>query len=234
MLAIDISAASLAYAKRMAAEYGLTNVEFMVADILDLGALDRQFRIIECVGVLHHMADPWAGWRILVERMAPGGLAYIALYSAISRANLRALRSAPGYPGAGCSDNGARAWRAELMARPADAPGAELVRSRNFFSLNEFRDLALHESEQHMSLPQIAQVLDDTRLRFAGFTLEPQIIERFAAFTGQTSMPGTLEDWHRFEQANPQTFDAMYCFWTEKLRQTETDVAATELADLKI
>jgi len=218
VLAIDLSAASLAYAKRMAAAYGITNVEFMVADILDLGRLGRLFQVIECVGVLHHMADVWAGWRALLDRLAPGGLAYIALYSAISRANLRRLRAEPGYPGPGCSDNAARAYRAELMARPAGAPGTELLHSRNFFSLHEFRDLALHASEQHVSLGDIAGFLSEHRLRFAGFTLEPQIIERFHAFAGTPERPGSLADWQRFEEANPHTFDAMYAFWTERLQ----------------
>src|SRR5690606_10753525 len=95
LLATDLSAASLGYAKSAATRYGVSNVEFMVADILDIDRLDRQFDIIECVGVLHHMADPWAGWRKLLSCLKPGGLMYLGLYSAVSRANILALRGEP-------------------------------------------------------------------------------------------------------------------------------------------
>ena len=66
LLAVDLSAASLAYADTAARHFGAGNIEFLVADILDLGQLDRTFDVIECVGVLHHMADPWSGWRMLL------------------------------------------------------------------------------------------------------------------------------------------------------------------------
>src|SRR6202035_4175860 len=64
LLAIDLSLPSLAFAKRMAHELGITNIAFAQADILGLGALDRTFDSIEAMGVLHHLADPWAGWTV--------------------------------------------------------------------------------------------------------------------------------------------------------------------------
>ena len=39
----------------------------MQADILDLHKLNKQFDIIESVGVLHHMNDPLLGWKILTD-----------------------------------------------------------------------------------------------------------------------------------------------------------------------
>ena len=56
--AIDLSLSSLSYAYRKTEELGLKNIEYMQADILDLGMLGQQFDIIESGGVLHHMADP--------------------------------------------------------------------------------------------------------------------------------------------------------------------------------
>ena len=58
ILAIDLSLSSLAYAKRKTEELGIENIKYMQADILDLGNLDKQFDIIESVGVLHHMGNP--------------------------------------------------------------------------------------------------------------------------------------------------------------------------------
>jgi SAM-dependent methyltransferase len=213
--ALDLSTASLAYATAKARDFDIGNVNFVHGDILDAWLLPQSFDIIECVGVLHHMADPWAGWRTLQRQLKPGGLMYIGLYSATSRANLAALRTEAGYPGQGCTDDAARDYRAELLSRADDAPGGDIKLSRNAYALNEFRDLVLHESEIQMTIPEIAEFLDAHNLTFRGFTLPPERIAAFrSAFPGQP-WPGRLADWAAFESANPRTFDAMYCFWCE-------------------
>ena len=50
VLAVDISRASLAYAMRRCAELGLANIRFAQADLLELGALEERFDLIECSG----------------------------------------------------------------------------------------------------------------------------------------------------------------------------------------
>ena len=67
MLAIDLSLSSLAYAKRQTEELGITSIKYMQGDILKLKKLDKQFDIIESVGVLHHMDNPMDGWTALVD-----------------------------------------------------------------------------------------------------------------------------------------------------------------------
>ena len=67
VLAIDLSLSSLAYAKRKTKELNINNIEYMQADILDLGKLKKQFDIIESSGVLHHMKNPMAGWQVLTD-----------------------------------------------------------------------------------------------------------------------------------------------------------------------
>ncbi len=211
--ALDLSTASLAYATAKAREFNVNNVRFVHGDILDADMLGQQFDIIECIGVLHHMGDPWAGWRTLLRRLKPGGLMYIGLYSATSRSDLAALCAEPSYPGAGCSDDAARVYRAELLSRPDDAPGGEVKLSRNAYALNEFRDLVLHESEMQMTIPEIGEFLDAHNLTFRGFTLPPDRIAAFRSAYPDHPLPGRLIDWAAFEQTYPRTFDAMYCFW---------------------
>ena len=48
--AIDLSLSSLSYAKRKTEELGIQNIDYMLADILHLGKLDRQFDIVESAG----------------------------------------------------------------------------------------------------------------------------------------------------------------------------------------
>ena len=47
--------------------------------------LNKKFDIIESAGVLHHMADPVAGWRTLTNCLKPNGLMKIGLYSNLAR-----------------------------------------------------------------------------------------------------------------------------------------------------
>src|SRR5215471_17623639 len=85
VLAIDLSLASLCYAQRMALSYGLTNVEFGQADIAELAVIGREFDYVDASGVLHHLSDPWQGWRILLSLLRPGGVMLIGLYSELAR-----------------------------------------------------------------------------------------------------------------------------------------------------
>jgi len=65
VLAVDLSLSSLAYARRKALELGLDGIAHAQADILELGKLGPQLRPDRSGGVLHHMADPFAGWEAL-------------------------------------------------------------------------------------------------------------------------------------------------------------------------
>ena len=80
VLAIDLSLSSLAYAKRKTEEHAIKNIEYMQADILDLGKLNKKFDIIESAGVLHHMDNPMAGWKVLTDCLKSSGLMKIGLY----------------------------------------------------------------------------------------------------------------------------------------------------------
>ena len=93
VLAIDISRASLAYGKRMADKFGIQNIEFMQADILNLKDLNRKFPVIESVGVLHHMENPEKGWEVLRNILEPGGIMRLGLYSQTARKDIKRIRS---------------------------------------------------------------------------------------------------------------------------------------------
>lgn len=216
VLAIDLSRRSLAYAKRMSEHYEASDLDVAQADILDLGPLDRSFDIIESVGVLHHMAEPFGSWRALLDKLKRGGLMLIGLYSAISRKILADLRHETAFPGPGCSDDAARAYRQDLMKRTPDTAGSELLVSEDFYALNAFRDLTLHESETQVILPEIAAFLKKNGLTFRGFALPPEHWSGFAQRFPDDPSPGCLDNWWAYEQDNPRLFDGMYVFWCEK------------------
>jgi SAM-dependent methyltransferase len=218
VLALDLSAASLAYASRMADHFGAKNITFVQADIGEIGGFSEfrsRFRIVECGGVLHHMADPFQGWRALIRCLAPQGLMRIALYSAIARKNLTALRGDPAYPGAGCDDSQLRSFRRVLMDRSHGQLGSELKSSPDFYTTSGFRDLALHVSERCLSIPEIASFLDEAGLAFRGF--QPDLFfDLLQQHYQNESRPGSLERWAELEGAIPMLFAGMYKFWCQK------------------
>ena len=93
ILAIDLSLASLGYAKRMAGSLGFHNIEFAQADITKAAAIGRSFDFIDVSGVLHHLGDPWQGWRALLSLLRPGGVMQVGLYSKLARQNVVAARA---------------------------------------------------------------------------------------------------------------------------------------------
>ena len=216
VLAIDLSAPSLAYGARMARQLGVENIRFATADILRLGEIDETFDVLECAGVLHHMADPCAAWRILVDRLKPGGLMKIGLYSDVSRRTIAALADDPDWPGSDASDDALRNFRRQLMQREPGEAGSELSASIDFFATSDFRDLALHVQEQRCTLPEIRDFLADNDLEFRGFILPPSVPQTYREMFPDDLMPGSLDHWWAFEQANPRTFDGMYMFWCRR------------------
>lgn len=216
--AIDISKPSLAYASRMAEYFHATNISFALADIKDLAtvpAFKERFDVIECVGVLHHMADPMGGWRSLQACCAPHGKMLIGLYSDIARRKWTAMRSDPAYPGAGCDDDALRHFRQDLLKRPDAELGAEFKGIRDLYSTSSFRDLMLHISEQRHSIPEIAGFLKENDLAFRGF-MNVQDFERLKESFPDEVWPGSLDAWAKFENAHPLTFASMYRLWCER------------------
>jgi SAM-dependent methyltransferase len=201
----------------MGERYGVRNLELAQADLQAIDALGPpilpRFHIIECTGVLHHMADPMDGWRKLLTCLAPGGLMLVGLYSATARRELTALRADPAYPGPGCEDAALRDFRRALMDRPQGELGSSLQDSLDFYTNSDFRDLACHVSERCLTLVEIKQFLDQNDLAFRGFSLDPAILQSFAERYPDDRWPGSLQRWQEFEAENPHTFDAMYVFW---------------------
>ena len=85
---MDLSLASLAYAQRKSNELCFPNIDYLQADILHLHQMGKEFDIIESSGVLHHMDEPMAGWKVLVDLLKPGGLIKIGLYSELARSQI--------------------------------------------------------------------------------------------------------------------------------------------------
>lgn len=212
-LAIDLSRSSLAYAMAKTRKLGL-DIEYAQADIMRLGALERRFDLIESVGVLHHMADPWAGWRVLLSLLRPGGFMRIALYSEIARWGVVAAREEIARRGYGASAAEIRLFRRELMQRN-DSAAQNVLRMMDFYSMSECRDFLFHTQEYRMTLPAIKQFLGEQNLRLVSMEVVPVRARQYATLFPNDPAMTDLNNWDAFERDNPHTFESMYRFWVQ-------------------
>jgi len=216
VLAIDLSLSSLCYAKRKTRELGLKNLEYAQADILKLQSIRRTFDVIEVAGVLHHLAEPMAGWRILLSILRPSGFMRIGLYSKLARQDIVAARALIAQRGYAPSAEDIRRCRHELAELGNGAPLSKVVNWLDFFSTSRCRDLLFHVQERQFTLPEIADFLRENELEFLGFDLPGGALQNFRQRFPNYGTITDLTHWHTFELENPSLFAGMYQFWIRK------------------
>ena len=166
-LAIDLSVASLSYAKRMAQSMGVTNIEFAQADIMGLASIGREFDFIDASGVLHHLTDPWEGWRVLLSLLRPTGAMQVGLYSELARQNIVAARALIAERGYQPIPADIRRCREEIMETEKWSLLRSVTSWGDFYTTNECRDLLFHVQEHRVTIPEIKSFLAANNLRFA-------------------------------------------------------------------
>lgn len=221
ILAIDLSAASLAYAKRKAEERGLNQITFMQADLLNLPSHVKQFDIIEAVGVLHHLEDPMTGWKVLRRHLKEGGWMNLGLYSEIGRQDVCAARTYIEQKGYLPTIKGIRLCRQELLNLPENDSLKDVTLSIDFYTTSACRDLIFHAQEHRFTIPQIIDCLQQLELTFLGFDLPQQeLLKEYHQENPNDPPEGTLSHWDQFEKKHPTTFIGMYQFWTKPDKST--------------
>ncbi len=215
LLAVDLSRNSLGYAARKARELGLTSIEFVQADLLELGAIDRSFDVVECSGVLHHLADPFAGWQVLLSLLRPGGFMIVGLYSEVARRQIVEARRFIAGRGYSNSADNIRRCRQDLLDL-GEGRDFGIAASDDFFGVGSCRDLLFHVQEVQMRLPAIAAFLRDHGLTFLGFETDAATLYAYRQRFPDDPAATNLEHWQIFEAENPDTFSRMYRFWIQK------------------
>jgi SAM-dependent methyltransferase len=217
VLAVDLSLSSLSYAQRKARGFALSNLDFAQADLLKLGSIGRSFDIIETAGVLHHLADPLEGWRVLLSLLRPRGLMRVGLYSELARADVVAIRALIAERGYGTSPDDIRRCRQELRTLDGGRMVKDLSRSGDYYSTSGCRDLLFHVQEHRFTLPEIKQFLVENDLTFLGFQLSMPLTAAFRTrFSGDADALTDLDLWHIFETENPRIFAGMYQFVVQR------------------
>ncbi len=218
VLAIDLSLTSLAYAERKRRELEVGNLELMQADIIELTGLGRRFDIIICSGVLHHMNNPEAGWRVLADLLKPGGFMDVGLYSDLARGPVTAARSLITEKGYRPTPGDIRQCRYDITKLADDHPAKDLWTWSDFFTTSTCRDLIFHTQEHRFTISRIASALNELALEFIGFTgfSAYRVLSRYRERFPQDEHMTNLNLWDEFERDNPDTFRSMYQFFAYK------------------
>lgn len=211
----DLSLKSLQLAAEKAKTYGITNIRFIQADILEPSETGKRYPWIECIGTLHHTSSPLQALANLRRRLSPGGRMKLGLYSRKARSfiqnvkltylhNSRPVRSVTRL----------RAERQRLLACPPDKDLHRLFGLSEFYYASGVKDLLFHEKERAFDPEEIGQMLDGLALSFLGFEVSPQMAAAFKqAYPGSSGKD--LMEWAAFEETHPDCFLEMYQFWCE-------------------
>src|SRR5262249_3067015 len=165
---------------------------------------------------LHHLADPFAGWRRLLAILAPKGFMNVGLYSERAREDVVAAQRFIAEKGYKPTPDDIRRCRDEFERLPLESSLRRAMLFADFYSLSELRDLLFHVQEHGINLPQIVRFLVDNKLQFLVFNQAAHIRQRYHEQFPQDRAMIDLALWDRFEAENPRAFVGMYQFWVQK------------------
>ena len=217
VLAIDLSLTSLCYAKRKTDELGLHNLDYAQADIMKLGTINRSFDVIQAGGVLHHLADPVAGWQVLLKLLRPGGFMHLGFYSEIARQHVATAQNFIVQQGYAADAKGIRQFRQDIMAEGKNGRFMQMfATATDFYTMSACRDLLFHVQEHRYRVLQLKQIMESLRVNFIGFNLEPAIEAQYVARFPDDAAKTDLNNWDILETEIPTIFASMYQFWVQK------------------
>jgi hypothetical protein len=139
----------------------------------------------------------------------------IGLYSELARSDIVQMRHEIQQFNAGSSNDAMKSFR-KMVVNSKEAHHNMIALSPDFYSLSTFRDLLFHVQEHRFTVPQIKDCLRELGLKFCGFEAI-DIDQNFKLNNTGADDPYDLDKWNSYEEANANTFGAMYQFWCQKV-----------------
>jgi len=181
VIGIDLSEGALAVARErcqksgIAAKYG-EKLSFRQLKLENAGELSGEFELINCVGVLHHLPNPIAGIQALSQKLAPGGIMHIFVYSELGRREIQLMQEAIALlQGDNREDyrEGVQIGRELFATLPENNP--IVTREKERWSLENqrdacFADMYLHPVEVDYNIETLFSLIEASGLEFVGFS----------------------------------------------------------------
>lgn len=183
---VDLSAAARRVAEARARARGLTNIRFHTGSLLDLTVLDLcDFDYVDCCGVLHHLPDPPAGLRALVDAVRTGGGLGLMVYGTHGRSGVYEVQALLRQ----LVDKAPIAEQVAVAKRLLAALPPTNLLKRNPFVRDHLDggdaglyDLLLHSQDRSYTVPELLELLGSAGLQAAAL-VEP------AAYDPATYVP---------------------------------------------
>jgi tetratricopeptide (TPR) repeat protein/SAM-dependent methyltransferase len=215
VLAVDLSLASLCYAKRQALALGLTNIAFGRPTFSSSeGSAAPSTSWTRAVSSITWPTLGPAGRSCPLLR--PSGFMRLGLYSKLGRQDVNAARAFIARRGYAATAQDIRRSRQDILQLPEGEPAREVARHLDFFTVSECRDMLFHVQEHQLTLSEIANFVGENEIEFLGFVADSDAINRFRARFPQPDAGRDLGLWQDFETENPGVFAGMYQFWIRK------------------
>jgi SAM-dependent methyltransferase len=201
VVGIDLSAGTLAVATERCRRSGAERVEFRQLSLFDADQLPGEFDLINCVGVLHHTADPIRGIQALAKKLAPGGIMHIFVYGELGRWEIKLMQQAIALLQGnkrGDYRDGVQVGRQIFAALPETNRLVRREKERWSIENNRdecFADMYVHPQEIDYNIETLFELIDASGLEFVGFsnpkvwqlerllTKAPDLIERAEQLT---------------------------------------------------
>ena len=235
---LDVSAAARDVAEARARTRGLDSITFHTGSLLAVGDVaPGPYHYIDCVGVLHHLADPPAGLKALVAQLSPEGGMGLMVYGTHGRTGVYPMQSA------------LRTLTADLPPPEKVGMAKRLIRGlppTNWFARNPLLadhrrsdaglyDLLLHDQDRAFTVPELLGLLSDAGLEVASF-IEP-VRYRAETYVNDPKLRGRIEalDW----KANAELAESLagnmktHVVYAVPMGRRGTSVAQPDNATLK-
>ncbi|MEA2003319.1 MAG: class I SAM-dependent methyltransferase [Actinomycetota bacterium] len=161
VVGIDVSDTSIRHTQALKQRYELANLELHQMPIERVGELDRQFDLIVCTGVLHHLVDPDAGLRALRSVLRSGGAMLIMVYAPYGRTGVTMMQEYARRLEIGTSQEEIGDLARSLVEIPRDHPLDSLLRnSPDFRKSDALADALLNPRDRTYSVPEFFDYIE--------------------------------------------------------------------------
>lgn len=184
VVAIDVSPPSLEHTEALKEKYNLTNLETRALTIEDVAQLDRQFDLIICTGVLHHLMDPDAGLRALRSVLRPDGAMYLMLYAPYGRAGIYMIQDYCRRLGIDASKQEIDELTVMLRSLPQHHPLLATFRgARETLDADALIDALLNPRERAYSVPELLDFLERNDMKLGRWYWQAAYLPQCGAFS---------------------------------------------------
>ncbi|HBB31713.1 MAG TPA: SAM-dependent methyltransferase [Cyanobacteria bacterium UBA8803] len=176
VVGIDLSEGALAVARERCCRSRAQGVEFHHLSLYEVGQIEGEFDLINCVGVLHHLPDPIGGIQALTQKLAPGGLMHVFVYAELGRWEIQLMQKAIALlqgEEKGNYQDGVKVGRQLFEVLPEN--NRIVKRERERWSLENqrdanFADMYLHPQEIDYNIETLFELIEASGLEFIGFS----------------------------------------------------------------